>query len=394
MSITERIERSDAHADVLTDLRRRIEVLEALDARPTRGAAWRNLLDNGQFRVNQRGVTSQPAATNATMSDRWRFVNSGVGVTTLAVNTMTGFGVALPSGRPRPPLIQYVQMTTADAALGAADYMAIYQAIEGCNLQHLNFSMTSARQLYLSFDAYCTVAGTFIVELLTDSNRQISAAFVLPANEWRTITLIFPGDTAGNLIAYGNTTGMSVQWWLAAGSDYTGGAALNQGWATAAANTRAKGIGNTFPATNANIFAITNAQLEVDLLSPLEVRRFPDDRDICKRYCQTFDNGASASGVIGVGWAITTSSALAIAPLSPMRAAPTLESVTGVAADYRLADGAATTVLTALPTVSSNTTHAAVDLRATTAATLTAAKPYFFAFNGTAGSRIILSADI
>ena len=76
--------------------------------------------------------------------DRWQFIASSAGTWTVSQSTTvpTGEGFAYS---------HKFDCTTADASLGAGDYLLLGQKIEGINLQHLKYGTSSAEKLTLSF---------------------------------------------------------------------------------------------------------------------------------------------------------------------------------------------------------------------------------------------------
>lgn len=297
----------------------------------------RNLIDNGQHSVNQRATVAVAMAPGGILvSDRWNATNNATGTSNLSRATFATFGVDLPKDRPRPPFIQYIQMTAADAALAAGDYIAYQQNIEGFNVQHLMFGTNFAKPLVLTFDVYCTVSATMIVELVNNdsTNRSISRQYTAVGGKWTTITLTFPGDTlAGWVFDNDSNASLSLIFYSAGGTTYTSGT-LASNWGAVVNANRLVGITNTFPATNGNIWASTNIQLEIGLApTPYETRNYQDELNTCLRYFQKFSTAAASR--FGIGQCYAVNLAEYELPLTVrMRAAPVLAATTSAPATF------------------------------------------------------------
>jgi hypothetical protein len=247
----------------------------------------RNLLDNGEMMIAQRltsngGITASgffiAGIQQGASLDRW---NLGVN----ALGTWTNARVAGPSGTQFPYANRFT-VTTADAAPAAGDYCIPQQAIEGQFLQHLQWGTANAKPLTLSFLVRSNISGTFIAEIYNfGAGVSSSRAYTLVANTWKYVTFVFPGDQT-NAITNSNGSGLLVQFWLAAGTNFTGGGSLNQGW-SATANTRAVGLTNLAATVN-NFWEFTGAQLEVGpTATPYETLAFDLALQRCRRYYET-----------------------------------------------------------------------------------------------------------
>ena len=290
--------------------------------------ALRNLAHNGQFNVKQRlATTVNPiTAVGVVLADRFRAYNNTVGVAFLGYTTTTGFtGVPWTLPTPRPANIQYIQFSTADAALAAGDYLIYEQSYEGLSLQHLMFGQVNAKNTIVSFDCFSTVADTYV--LVCDNitpNREISKAFSVAAG-WNHVVISLPGDPV-SVIPNNNGRDFRISIWIAVGTSYSGGAALNTSWATGpATNTIAVGVTNNLPKTVGNIFALTNFQWEIGTVpTNYEIMPFSQELSICERYLEVFDSVINNVTPFGAGMCYSATQAIIFIPFKTRkRANPT-----------------------------------------------------------------------
>jgi len=308
----------------------------------------RNLIDNGQMQVNQRGQASAGSWGSGIMVDRHWIQNNGIGTISLSYVPRTSFGGTLPAGRPDPGSIHYISQTLAEAsgALAAGDYMRWQQSIEGCNLQHLMWGTPAALPVTLSFDVYSSVAATYVTELfrIETPQRNISKSWSVLAGVWTTITLTFPGDTTTRVT---NDTGVRlyVMTYQGAGTNLTNGTP-NSVWGAFNA-IEAAGVTNNFAAGVSNVFSMTNVQLEVgSVATPYEVRRYDEELDRCLRYLQAYTLNASS---VALAQSFSTLEAAALINFTkPMRAPPSFSYIAPLS-DYILwSPGTAALACTAL----------------------------------------------
>ena len=283
----------------------------------------RNIIINGSMVVNQRGFTGV-AGTSTSLSygvDRFILEHSQDGVVSAGQTTLTSTtgGDAYADGFQNAHILR---VTTADASLGAAQYLTIAQTIEGYNAQGIKKGTANAQPVTLSFWCRSTTTGTYIIDLTDHTNlRQVSQAYTInAANTWEKKVLTYPADTsASGVLANDNSKVMSVNWFLAAGSSLTSGT-LNTSWAASTNANRAVGQTNLL-ATAGNNFWLTGVQLEVgDRATEFERRSYGQELHLCERYYQIKEyNGGTVNMYPG-----STNGYFTI-PLSPlMRTAPSV----------------------------------------------------------------------
>jgi hypothetical protein len=250
----------------------------------------RNLVINGAMRVAQRGTSSSGISSGGDYLtiDRFRFSMSSAGTWTISQST------TVPSGEGFA-YSQKIDCTTADSSLDASNYLIYLTALEGQNLQHLKFGTSSAEKLTLSFWVRSAKTGTYVVEFINAASaglRSQSQSYTISsADTWEKKTITIDGDTAR---AFDNTTDgeLSLYFWLAAGSNYTGGT-LNTSWNAHTNANRAAGLVNLADSTS-NDWYITGIQLEVsDNATPFEHLSYGEEYILCQRYYHKADISTS-----------------------------------------------------------------------------------------------------
>jgi hypothetical protein len=257
------------------------------------GLTGRNLIINGAMQVAQRGTSVTGVTSGAYRTcDRILFSPSSAGTWTVTQSTDAPDGFSN-SFR--------IDCTTADASLGASDFVIVETKIEAQNVQHLMYGDSSAKTVTASFYVKSNKTGTYVLELRQpDSGRLYNKTYTInAANTWEYKTLTFPGDVSGT-INNDNGEGLNMDFWLAAGSTFSSGS-IGTSWHTTSAN-RAAGVVNLADSTD-NDWSITGIQLEVgEQATPFEHRSFGDELARCHRYYQkSYADGTAAGTVTQTG---------------------------------------------------------------------------------------------
>ena len=240
----------------------------------------RNLIINGAMQVAQRGtsVTGITAHGYYTV-DRFKIGYSSLGTWTQSQDSDApdGFSSSLK-----------FECTTTDPSPAAGDYFLFYYSFEGQDLQHLKKGTSSAESVTASFWVKSNKTGTYILELLDSNNsyRHINKSYTVNVSgTWEYKTITFEGDTTGTL-NNDNTQSLILEFFLAAGSTYAGGSALQTSWGVSDNPSRAVGQVNLGDTTS-NYFQITGLQLEVgETATPFEHRSYGEELALCQRYYQ------------------------------------------------------------------------------------------------------------
>lgn len=279
---------------------------------------FRNKITNGKFNVWQRGTSFVALAANSYFADRFRWNASTTAVITASRQTDVPNTEFNYSGR--------ITVTTADTSIGATEYAAVVQRIEGFNI-----AAFINRTITLSFWVKSSKTGTHFVRL---GNAAANYTYLAPygiftANTWQFVTLTIPnGLTIAGTWNTTNGMGLEVAWVLAAGSSLQAGA--EDTWV----------FGNYYGYNNeqvnvldtiGNVFALTGVQIEIGTyVTPFEHVDPTTDETRCHRYFREWSGNATVNAAVGTGIAISTSSFYLLIPLStPMRDRPTVAQFGG-----------------------------------------------------------------
>jgi hypothetical protein len=275
-------------------------------------AGMRNLIINGDFRIDQRyGGTNQSPVVGGTsyLGDRWLF--NGSQPAKFQGQQGTGTALGFPYNLGASVIAAYTPLT--------GDYFCISQAIEGLNVGHLMWGTASAKPVTLSFWAYSSIAGTHSGAVVNKAGtRGYPFTFTIPiANTWTFISgITIPGDVTGTWVT-DNTASILLRFNLGAGSTFLGAA---NAWGTVNAM-GATGSVQVVATASANL-ALTGVQLEMgSVATPFERRLIGTELALCQRYYQRYV-GAAYSMQLG-GYNATGSNFLTTMLIPPMRVSPT-----------------------------------------------------------------------
>ena len=242
----------------------------------------RNLIINGAMQVAQRGTSSTSLHTSGYYTtDRFALVFGNedelrVTMTQNSVTDLPGFANSLK-----------VQTTTAESAIAADETYYIINRYEGQNFQHLKYGTSNALSTTLSFYVKSSVTGTFAVAIYqTDGNDIIGSTYTInSADTWEKKEITFAGNTLAAIVD-DNTNGIMIDWFLAAGSNFT--SVDNTSWGGYESGKLAFGHGTNAVATTTNAtWEITGVQWELgEQATPFEHRSFGDELAMCQRYFQ------------------------------------------------------------------------------------------------------------
>jgi hypothetical protein len=303
------------------------EVLSASNANTYFLRSGRNALMNGSMDIAQRAASTAGISVSGYFSvDRFSTQLSSIGTWTQSQQAVTnGESPAADGFRNSIRML----CTTANASPIAGAFCAITQQIEGQNLQQFAKGNASAKPFALSFWVRSNKVGTYICELYDNTNtRQVSASYTIASSGvWQKVRIIFPADTVGAFNSDINA-GIQVNWWLGAGTTFTGGGSLQTTWATVTNGKRTYGQVNLADTVN-NYWQMTGAQLEPNsICTPFENEDIQVVYAKCWRYFQRH-YAPTLRGVVGAG----SFQRMGFAH-PPMRTAPSVSGNSGSAGFY------------------------------------------------------------
>ena len=299
----------------------------------------RNLIINGDMRIDQRNAGASVSSNNSYAVDRLR-----------NVFTSSGSFTAQQSTTAPDNFTNSVVWTVGSAASATSSQVANMQyRLEGNTLYQLGLGTSAAKTMTLSFWVRSSVTGTYCAAFINSAaDRAYVAEYsISSADTWEQKSITLTGDTSGTWLTT-NGIGLRIQFDLGSGSDYN---ATANTWVGA----------NDFRTTNQTdfinnagaTFYITGVQLEVgDTATPFEHRPYDMELQRCQRYYEAIVKTAIQDNICNAHcWNTTT--AYGVLKYATKRAAP---SITLTATDYIVRFGGTTNNVT-----SSNISQLTVD---------------------------------
>ena len=286
--------------------------------------AGRNRIINGDMRIDQRNAGSAYTLNGAGqyVLDRWSGRNNGgswgTGVFSVVQSTTAPAGFSNSMS---------VTVSTADTSVVSTDAYIISQLIEGNNTADLNWGTSNAQTVTLSFWVRSSLTGTFAGSITSNNNERgyVFTYAISAVDTWQKIEATIPGDTLNPAHwPTNNSVSFRVNFDLGSGSGRDGTADT---W-TSNGISRTSGAVRLVETASATWY-ITGVQLEAgSVATPFERRQYGQELALCQRYYQ---ESGSISGYFyngtGGGRGVLVGSV-------PMRATPTLSTVTGELSVY------------------------------------------------------------
>ena len=273
------------------------------DIVPSTPLSYRNVVINGGMTVAQRGNGAGTATGGSGFyqtADRMFDFNNCVAANVTRETTNGVLGTE--ATNTFNDVFRYSWKWASNgtvASLPSADRVIFIYKMEGQDVQHLAKGTSAAKAVTLSFWVKSTLTGNHQV-IITDNinTRQIGAVYAISAaNTWEKKVITFAGDTTG-AITNDITNGMSIEWWLTAGSTYSSGA-VPTSWEASAAGDRAVAQQN-YVGGSGRTWQITGIQLELGSnATPFEHRSFGDELVKCMRYYEKTNNYDRKPGTSG-----------------------------------------------------------------------------------------------
>jgi hypothetical protein len=276
----------------------------------------RNLIINGAMQAAQRGDVTGISSNSYGGPDRFRLNVSGLGTFSISQSTTAPDGFANS---------YKLDCTTADASPAAGDLLRVNYFIEGQDLQGLAYGTSGAKAITLSFYVRSNKTGTYNIQFQQPDNsfkHAVLSYTIDSADTWEFKSITVAGDTAG-IINNDNGSGLSLNWVLGAGSNYTSGSERPTYTAFANADIAPTQTVNLADNT-ANEWYLTGVQLEVgEQATSFEHRSFGDELARCQRYYYRLESsGDFTNFAVLRTYSTTKGTGTIYAPVS-MRSAPT-----------------------------------------------------------------------
>jgi hypothetical protein len=288
------------------------------------------LIINGDMQVAQRGTSFTHANSNNNEFpvDRFQFVLGSIGEYTSIQESLSS-GAAYNAGFKKAARID---TTSAVSSPDAGDYFWFQYIMEAQDCLVFKKGTSSAEKMTVAFWVKSNKTGTGQLTVKdSDNDRQVAGTYAISsADTWEHKVINLPADTSGAM-NNDNGAGFRFEWWLGAGSSYSGGAVPTV-WEARADGDR--GVSTLAINDNtANDWAITGIQVEVGefsstTLPPFQFEDTGDNLARCQRYFQMIAEGDNKS--IGVGGYYTGANVGVVLDLKEeMRTTPSITQSSG-----------------------------------------------------------------
>jgi len=253
----------------------------------------RNLIINGALTISQRGSDINNVDNGGYTADRFKLTKSNLDELAIdydqVADAPAGFSKSLK-----------MTIATPETTLNANEQAVIRHIIEAQDLQHLNYGTSDAVACTLTFYVKGSMTGTYALSLYQEGGDKLFVAnyTVSSANTWEQKTISIPANTIGAFNT-GNGSGLSLLWWLSAGSDYLADNSALNTWTSYASNKYAYGHDVSFITNSGATWQITGVQLEVgSIATPFEHRSYGEELAACQRYfCKIKHDGSYRNSI-------------------------------------------------------------------------------------------------
>ena len=282
--------------------------------------AGRNLIINGDMRIDQRNSGSAATVSSAYTVDRFKFQEGGGGGQVVSVQQVTDAPVGFSNSFK-------LTNTTASSSITADAYNMFWQAVEGLNWSNLEWGTSDAKTVTISFWVKASIAGNYSLAIRSSTNDRsyLTPYTISSASTWEYKTITIPGPTSGTFNT-DNTKAIQVAFTNSMGSNYTSSG--NDAWQS---ESKLGATGTQVALTNTinSTWQVTGVQLETGTVAtPFENLQYTTQLQLCQRYYEkTVDSILQTT--LGDTYA-TSSSPVPVINLAfkvVKRAAPTMATV-------------------------------------------------------------------
>ena len=250
------------------------------EARDLVSAGRKNKIINGAMLIDQRHGGSSNPTTNSYHTDRFRTQASGMDQLNQSYQQVSDG----PAGFPKS--LKITTNTPESDIASSGEYLALYQKIEGQNLQDLAYGTSSAKSVTVSFYVKSSITGTFAYTVYRNetTDRAINKTYTINnANTWERKTITLEGDQT-QAIGNDNADNWWNVWILGTSPNYV--AAPNSVWANyTGSNWAGFHKQNGVITTNGATWQITGVQIEVgENATEFEHLSYGEELALCQRY--------------------------------------------------------------------------------------------------------------
>ena len=267
-------------------------------AAPFDALAYNGMQINGGFEVNQ--LTAPATAGASFICDGWILYLGGTMI--LQANPAASASV------PGFSSLLAVIVSTAEATLGAGDYAAVMQNVEGYRVSRLGWGTPGAQPLTIAFWSTHHRPGLYSVSVRNSGGASPSRCYVTgyshaAADVPQYNVLTIPGDTGGTWLG-GNNSSLALWFTAASGSTFIASAANT--WLTGvflAVPGQVNGVAATSDVFRlSGVVVLPGIEAPSAVRSPFIMRPFGQELLTCKRYYE-FDSqlGGLFSGSVTAG---------------------------------------------------------------------------------------------
>jgi len=264
--------------------------------------------------------------------------------------------------------------------------------MEGQDVQQIKKGTSDAEKVTVSFYVKGNAAATYTCEVQDTDNTRYNGQEFSVTTSWTRIILTFAADTTGALND-DNALSFLLNFWLHAGSNFTGGSHTDNVWHTTA-NQRVGDNQTSFFDSTDRTFFITGVQMEVgSVATPFEHRSFGEELQLCKRYCQQLVTFQSTYESVGgaAGWGFSSTGVLQYIPLDvQMRIEPAISHN-----DLDVSDDINAAIATTAIAVNANVSSPRVlYINCTVSSGITQYRSYHLRTNDTSDGKLICDAEL
>lgn len=257
----------------------------------------KNLIIGGNFDTNpwQRGTTFTGTTNGAYTADRfqWNFVGAGVIDTLKTADAPTVAEAGIFTSN-----CYNVDVTTADAAIAAADTYRVTYRMEG-----YDWAQIAQRVFTISFWVKSTVTGIYSISFGNNVDRTYVAEYTVNVSDtWEKKTITVSASPSAGTWLYTTGLGLIINWTVAAGTNFQT-SSLNT-WNSdvlRASTNQVNGMDNA-----ANFFKLALIQVEAgNNATGFQIRSEVEELVLCQRYYEkTFNVSVAPAQNAGSGGAI------------------------------------------------------------------------------------------